>query len=213
MCTTSPAVADLFRCIESIEVSSNRPCFLCKYRVSSLISRTTKFPTATPWHWAVQQANHPTTHVATPVLYVRCLPITPTPLQRRREEARSHGTASPAAGEEGRRGKRPSQAADKALRERYYAVLQRKDGSSTLSERIKTLRRMVLAQGVWCVQQCRSVFLACASVWLLFFWGWRLLHFALCRGGRGGGCCCLSAVHGRRSPWCRTVARTIGIIL
>lgn len=45
------------------------------------------------------------------------------------------------------REKRRSQAADATLRERYYDVLQRRDGKSSLSERIKTLRKMVLAQG------------------------------------------------------------------
>lgn len=45
------------------------------------------------------------------------------------------------------RGKRRSQAADKTLREQYFAVLQRRDGSASLADRIKTLRRMVLSQG------------------------------------------------------------------
>ncbi|CBN77216.1 conserved unknown protein [Ectocarpus siliculosus] len=68
-------------------------------------------------------------------------------IEKRRSEVGTKGSGESGAKDEGRRGKRRSQAADRALRERYYAVLQRKDRSS-LSERIKTLRRMVLAQGL-----------------------------------------------------------------
>ncbi|CAN0544052.1 unnamed protein product, partial [Ectocarpus sp. 12 AP-2014] len=68
-------------------------------------------------------------------------------IEKRRSELGTKGSGGSGPNDEARRGKRRSQAADRALRERYYAVLQRKDRSS-LSERIKTLRRMVLAQGL-----------------------------------------------------------------
>ncbi|CAN0527933.1 unnamed protein product, partial [Ectocarpus sp. 12 AP-2014] len=69
-------------------------------------------------------------------------------IEKRRSGVGTNGSGgSCCAKDEGRRINRRSQAADRALRERYYAVLQRKDRSS-LSERIKTLRRMVLAQGL-----------------------------------------------------------------
>lgn len=68
-------------------------------------------------------------------------------LQRRRSESEGKGAGGTVSSEERLRGKRRSQAADKALRERYFAVLQRRDGSTSLAERIKTLRRMVLSQG------------------------------------------------------------------
>ena len=74
-------------------------------------------------------------------------PARPCP-QKRRNEAGSKGLGCTPSSEERLRGKRRSKAAaDKALRESYYEVLQRKNGSLPLSERIKTLRRMVLAQG------------------------------------------------------------------
>ncbi|CAM9703507.1 unnamed protein product [Ectocarpus fasciculatus] len=69
-------------------------------------------------------------------------------VEKRRNEVGTTGSGSGGKDESSRRGKRRSQAADRALRERYYAVLQRKDRSSLLSQRIKTLRRMVLAQGL-----------------------------------------------------------------
>lgn len=77
-----------------------------------------------------------------PITSFNLAPPRPYPQRRRNEGAGARGKD-----ERQKRGNRRSQVADRALRERYYAVLQRKDGRSTLSERIKTLRRMVLAQG------------------------------------------------------------------
>ncbi|CAM9471696.1 unnamed protein product [Scytosiphon promiscuus] len=65
-------------------------------------------------------------------------------IEKRRNEVGAKGSGG-VEDERQRRGKRRSQVADRALRERYYAVLQRKDGNSSLSERIKTLRRMSLS--------------------------------------------------------------------